>query len=200
MCSALENITIPENVTTIGYYAFRSTALTNVTFGVTYGWSAGDNKIASNDIANSAALMLKKSAKVVWTRDINAQPDVDPYIISGICKNGTTKWGISLREDGKYKLTISGNGDMPRFYTGEAPWYNTEYALQIVEIVIEEGVTSIGRCSFYGLKNVSSVTMPKSVTTIGDYGFYYCKALATIDLTYVETVGTDAFVKTKVNQ
>ena len=202
LCSSLESINIPESVTQIGYYAFRSTALTTATFEIPYGWSAGDAKYTSTDINTNAALLLKKSAKVVWTRDVNAEPDVEDVkiVASGVCKNGRTKWEITLITDGKYKLSISGNGKMPEFSTGEAPWYKTEYALQIVEIEIADGVTNVGRCSFYGLRNVSKVTLPSTVTAINDYGFYMCKALTTIDLSNVgEAVGKQAFEKTKVN-
>ena len=197
---SLENITIPTAVTEIGYYAFKSTALTTVTYDTAYGWSVGETAYTAKEIESNIAMLLKKSGKVVWNR--NAEPDeVDPnFVDGGVCKNKTTKWAITLLENGKYKLTISGNGNMPEFSTGEAPWYKTEYALDIVEIVIEEGVTNVGRCAFYGLKNVSSVTMADTVTSINDYGFYFCKALTTIDLSNVgESVGKQAFEKTKVD-
>ena len=198
-CTALKSVKIPAAVTEIGIYAFRSTGITTAEFGITYGWTAGETAYTSNEVKTSAAALLKKAGKVVWSRDINAEEDVvdESFVDGGICKNGTTKWAITLLENGKYKLTISGNGKMPEFSTGEAPWYKTEYALQIVEIEIAEGVTNVGRCAFYGLKYVSKVTVSSTVTSIGDYGFYMCRMLKSIDLPAgITHIGTQAFEKT----
>ena len=199
-CTALKSIKIPAAVTEIGIYAFRSTGLTSAEFGITYGWTAGETAYTSNEVKTSAAAILKKAGKVTWTRDINAEEEaVDPnFVDGGILKNGTTKWAVTKLENGKLKLTISGNGNMPEFSTGEAPWYKADYALDIVEIEIAEGVTNVGRCAFYGLKYVSKVTLPSTVTAINDYGFYMCFLLKNIELPEGTTVGRDAFVKTKV--
>ena len=66
----------------------------------------------------------------------------------------------------------------------------------LVEVEVTEGVTTIGRCAFYGLKKVTVVTIADTVTAIGDYGFYMCKALTEIALPEGVTIGKDAFVKT----
>ena len=105
-------------------------------------------------------------------------------------------WLVTRLENGKLKLTIKGNGAMPDFSTAGAPWYG--YAADIVEIEICEGVTTVGRCAFYGLKFVSKVTVASTVTAIGDYGFYMCRFLKEIVLPEGVTVGKDAFVKTGV--
>ena len=95
------------------------------------------------------------------------------------------------------KLTVSGNGKMPLFGTAATPWY--EYAAQIVEIEVCEGVTNIGRCAFYNLNKVTKVTLPESLTSIDAYAFSGCKALKEIDIpvsvTYIDST---AFTKTGV--
>ena len=115
----------------------------------------------------------------------------------GILKNGTTKWEVTKLENGKYKLTISGNGKMPDFGTGATPWFN--YKDQIVEIEVAEGVTAIGRAAFYMLRYVKTVTLPETLTVIGDYAFRNCNSLSTIVIpASVTSIGDEAFAKTKV--
>ena len=72
-------------------------------------------------------------------------------------------------------LTISGTGNM---YDNNAPW--SKYQNNIKEIVISDGVTSIGRAAFYGLTKMTSITIPESVTSIGKLAFYCCSALTSI--------------------
>ena len=86
--------------------------------------------------------------------------------------------------------------NMPGFYTAGAPWY--KYASEIVEIEVQEGVTSIGKDAFYALRYVTTVTLADSITTIDDYAFYMCKSLKNIDLPEGVTLGEGVFIKTKV--
>ena len=85
---------------------------------------------------------------------------------------------------------------MADYGTAGAPWY--AYWEQITEIEIQEGVTTVGRCAFYGLKFVRKVTVASTGTSIGDYGFYMCRLLKSIELPEDVTIGKDAFVKTGV--
>lgn len=71
-------------------------------------------------------------------------------------------------------LRIFGEGDMADF-TGEiprppenlvdAPW-NPDYTYQITEIVIENGVTSVGVGAFYDLINVHKITLPQTMNLL----------------------------------
>ena len=77
-------------------------------------------------------------------------------------------------------LTISGNGQMANYsYISLLPW-----STSITEVIIEEGVTSIGSYAFYKCTGLTSVTIPDSVTSIGDYAFYYCTGLTSINIPY----------------
>lgn len=99
-------------------------------------------------------------------------------------------------------LTISGEGAMndyskrATFYSshefGSAPWY--KYISYIDNLVIEYGVTNIGRCAFYELKRITSVMIPESVTFIGEDAFLDCKMLESVSLPKsLTTIDQDAF-------
>ena len=64
-------------------------------------------------------------------------------------------------------------------YYAEHLYLNGE---EVTELVIPEGVTSIGDYAFYNDTSFTSITIPASVTNIGDYAFYSCDSLASIDV------------------
>ncbi len=86
----------------------------------------------------------------------------------------------SLTSDGV--LTISGTGAMEDFsnyrYTGilsDVPWstYKSSYSADVVvtSVVIEEGVTTIGKGAFYGFTSLASVSLPSTLLEIHAYAF-----------------------------
>ena len=96
-------------------------------------------------------------------------------------------------EEATGTLTISGAGQMDDYFYGSTlPWYDQKG--QILTVVVEPGVTSIGACAFYGCYNVSSVSMPDSITTIGDRAFHGCTSLTGINIPdSVTSIGSSAF-------
>ena len=84
-----------------------------------------------------------------------------------------------LEDDGT--LTISGTGKMKDWtYATNVPWY--DYRETITEVVIEEGITSIGDGAFYGCTALADISIPDSVTVIGDSAFRDCSSLTEITL------------------
>ena len=81
-------------------------------------------------------------------------------------------------------LTISGTGGMYGYgydywaVAVKAPWQ--EFADTITTVVIENGVTSIGKEAFSNCKALTSVTIPGSVKVISEYAFYDCQKLASV--------------------
>ena len=64
----------------------------------------------------------------------------------------------------------------------------------ITELVIPNGVTSIGDYAFYYFKGLTSITIPNSVTSIGNGAFYECYGLTSITIpNSVTSIGYDAF-------
>lgn len=103
--------------------------------------------------------------------------------------SGYVQW--ALREDGT--LRIYGKGSMKNYATKDGmPWY--AYADQIEEVIVENGVTSVGNYAFYGMPALKSVEMADSVTSIGDYAFKNCGALQTAELpAKLSNLGDSAF-------
>ncbi|MDR2887981.1 MAG: leucine-rich repeat domain-containing protein [Bacteroidales bacterium] len=47
-----------------------------------------------------------------------------------------------------------------------APWYNEEYRNSITSVIIEEGISNIGKYTFYQCNNIVSIIIPGSITDI----------------------------------
>ena len=107
---------------------------------------------------------------------------------SGTCGDNLT-WEF---DDVTGILTISGTGEMYSYDGGlKTPWY--DISAKITEIVIEDGVTSVGN---YALQNTAAVkiTISDTVETIGDYGFFDISAVEELNLgACLKTIGKWAF-------
>ncbi len=104
-------------------------------------------------------------------------------LASGTCGADGDNLTWVLTKDGT--LTISGEGEMSNYSnstTGRdaaAPW--SAYQEQIIVVVVESGVSSIGNCAFSNCA-MSSVAIPQSVTSIGHSAFSKCTALTSITI------------------
>ncbi len=64
----------------------------------------------------------------------------------------------------------------------------------LTELVIPNGVTSIGNWAFYCCDGLTSVTIPNSITSIGDDAFAECYGLTSITIpNSVTSIGTEVF-------
>ena len=73
-----------------------------------------------------------------------------------------------------------------------APWHSQYY--KIKKVVIENGVTNIGKCAFWGCSELASVTIPQSVTSIGESAFCGCSSLSSVNIpNSVGWIGISAF-------
>ena len=112
-------------------------------------------------------------------------------IYSGTCGDNLT-WDL----DHNYTLTISGIGKMDDYRftysddTNRAPWYY--YGIE--NVIIEDGVTSIGNDAFTGCSSLTSVVIPDSVTSIGSTAFSGCSSLESVVIgDSVTSIGSSAF-------
>ena len=88
------------------------------------------------------------------------------------------------------KLVISGTGKMHDY--NYSPFSNNSSILK--EVVIEEGVTSIGNSAFSSCGRLTSISIPDSVTSIGNSAFCSCGRLTSISIPdSVTSIGESAF-------
>ena len=118
-------------------------------------------------------------------------PDCDTVL-----EKGYTYWNESnliWKLDADGTLTISGTGKMKN--------YNADYNLspvymnsKVKKVVIEKGVTTIGKYAFCNCTSLTDITIPDSVTSIGDSAFSYCSSLTNITIPdSVTSIGDSAF-------
>lgn len=101
-------------------------------------------------------------------------------------------WDISLNNDESViakwtrkdrTIVISGTGEMKNWnYSSKESWHNTHYADIVEKIVIEEGVTNIGKYAFAKCDGLKSVIIPESVTKIKANAFYDSRNLVDVVL------------------
>lgn len=115
-------------------------------------------------------------------------PPSETIVASGTCGDNLT-WKL----DDEGTLTISGKGAMTEWVNiDSAPWKT--YSNTINKVVIQPGVTSIGKNAFSLCTNLESITIPKSVTSIGEDAFYGCENLRSITIPEgVTSIGWKAF-------
>ena len=168
-CDSLSSVTFPKSVTEIAELAFGDCrSITDVY----YGGSEAEWKAISIDNSNDRLLSSK----------------VAIHYNSGVpAENSGFKWSL---DNGT--LTISGTGEIPDYEReGQAPWAPRN---SVKKIVIEKGITRIGKRAFAGCENLTSVSIADSVKSIGSEAFRDCKNLTSATIpSNVTFIGEGAF-------
>lgn len=108
-------------------------------------------------------------------------------LYSGECGDNLT-W--DLFETGE--LVIKGEGPMWDWDSWDTPWSATKK--DIMEVTIQDGVTSIGAHAFDDCTNISDVDLGNTVTSIGSSAFIGCSKLKGITFpASVASIGESAF-------
>ena len=95
-------------------------------------------------------------------------------------------------------MTVSGTGATKDFDVLHSPF---GVALNYVnELIIEEGITTLGSAIFAGLKSGVTVSGLESIREIKDYAFYYGEMAGELLLPNIEKIGADAFAFTKISR
>ena len=121
-------------------------------------------------------------------------------------KSGTCGANLQWKLTDEGVLTITGTGEMQDWNRSKpSPWHADK---SVKQVIIGNGVTTIGSSAFSDCDSLTSVTIPNSVTTIGSGAFEFCFSLTSLTIpNSVTTIGSGAFVDciynhrtTKTNQ
>jgi len=190
-CSSLTSITIPDGVTSIEYEAFRGcSGLTSITIPASVtsiGQSAFEhcNSLADVYYTGTEAQwesikiysdnILLTSATIHYNSTGPDQPTPpDEPATSGECGPSAT-WAF---ENGV--LTISGGDFMYDFRLDTVPedlppWY--DFREQIEKIVINEGISIVGKNAFNRCNNLTTANLPQSIFAVNEAAFAGCDSL-----------------------
>ena len=180
LCSTLTQITIPENVTKIGEWAFAGSALTQATvpgsvtsIGIGAFQECSELTEVTLNCPNLGEQMFALDSKLTT---VNLQDNVTSignfafYSCSGI-----------------QEITIPNSVNS----IGNSAFY---YCSALAEITFPENLASIGNYAFEGCHALTQITIPNNVTHIGEGAFYACAMLETVTIgNGVTYMGFNAF-------
>lgn len=186
----ITNLVIPNEVTSIGDYAFyHFSSLTSVSLGGSISYigkeafaecdnlaynESGNCCYFGNGQGNSYAYLMKPKSR-----------DIKYVTINSMCK---VIAGSAFHDC--YSLP-SVNFPESVISIGPEAFYSC-YALK--SVTIPNKVTSISNSAFYGCTGLTSVTLPSGVTEICDEAFQYCENLTSINIPDgVTSIGEKAF-------
>jgi len=166
-CAALTGIKLPESLRVIGDRAFKNCkqlASINLPLGIFVGDAifTGCDKLTEEAIDD----ILDKDKLRDFSVELNAN-------------EGRSTISIEYYHGKSEKVIIPASiGGIPVTALKGGVLYNEK----IKQVVLPEGIVSIGEYGFYDCTALTSINLPESLTSIGDSAFKGCTALTSIKL------------------
>ena len=197
MCYGLEEIVIPSSVRMIEYGAFY--ACSNLRSVFFEGDAPTVDKNAFERCADDMIIYYYLSSDgwttPEWTdsADYSTYPTIQIDDSSRILVSGSCGDSVNWSLNGGGTLMISGSGAMDDYSkVTKVPWY--DYTDDVMAIVVDEGVTYIGRNAFNGCENAKNVKLASTLTGIEDRAFTGCRSIKGISIPdKVGYIGYDVF-------
>ncbi len=212
-CSKLTSITIGSGVTSIGSSAFDSCSRLNAVYitdlakwcGISFNnYSANPIYYAHNLYLNNVLitdLVIPEGVTSIGSyafRDCSNLASVTFAENSKCTSIGSLAFygcsslnAVYITDLAKWCVISFGNNSANPLYYAHDLYLNN---VLITNLVIPEGVTSIGSEAFRGCSSLTSITIPSSVTSIGSYAFQNCSSLTSITIpSGVTSIGSYAF-------
>lgn len=193
-CNEITSVTIPTSLTSIGKAAFfNCTEISTIYYmGDVAGWCGISG--LGNVMSDKCILYIdgnKVEGDLIIPDGVTSIADYAFYKCNEITSITIPASLTNIGEKAFYdcfKLKyVYYTGDVAGWCEISGLFYNIMRGSlyiggNIVEgdLIIPEGVTSIGDYAFYNRNEITSIRIPDSVTYIGDYAFYNCDKLANI--------------------
>jgi len=212
-CSGLTSVTIGNSVTSIGSDAFSGCSLTSIkVYATDFTKFCRIINLVHSYIGKPLITMIDFDGNEITEYSIpEGVTSIESsafYGCSGLTNvtipNSVTSIG-SQAFSGCSGLTNVNISDLAAWcnisfsdFSANPLYYGNHLFLngeEIIDLVIPNSVTSIGRYAFEGCSGLTSITIPNSVTSIGGGAFSGCSALTSVISEIIEpfNCGTDAF-------
>ncbi len=125
-----------------------------------------------------------------------------------IVKTGSCGENVTYTLDSDGLLTISGTGEITNYTAGIILYGDNTFRLSdeedrspfamnssIKSVIIEQGVTAVGRAAFFGCTGINAVSLAEGVKSIGTFAFYGCTGLESLILPdSLKDIGAHSFM------
>lgn len=193
--TGLKSVTIGYGVRKIGNYAFANFSKGDLIMKSSSPCTLDDNSFFTNNY-EGLTLYVPKGAKsnYQYRTGWNKFKNIVDGRMDGDIFTASTKEGIdmnfrviSLQDKTCEVYNKNFNPAISKYTTGTVTVPDTAEVFKVIRI---------GTSAFYGIENITSVSLPEAVTEIGLWAFYGCKSLSSLTgVSNLEYIGGSAFYR-----